>query len=155
MIFIRVICDCAFIDNSISQRYMRCNLLDTCNKIKTFLSFTSLVLSYFENYLLLGLSWNSVPVIECQHCISWSAIRKYKNHFLWSPFHGEYFFRISRNKMVSFSSPFIKLKYKYRVQRSYLLREVYFKTNTDFNFLDLKLQISNVYVSKDTDITFF
>jgi hypothetical protein len=37
---------------------MRCNLLDTCNKRKIFLSFKSLVLSCFENYLLLGLSWN-------------------------------------------------------------------------------------------------
>jgi hypothetical protein len=45
---------------------MRCYLLDTCNKIKIFLSFTSLVLSCLENYLMLGLSWSAVPEIECQ-----------------------------------------------------------------------------------------
>jgi hypothetical protein len=57
---------------------MRCNLLDTCNKIKIFLYFKSLVLSCFENYLLLGLSWNSVSEIECQLCIYWPSVRKYK-----------------------------------------------------------------------------
>jgi hypothetical protein len=37
IIFIRVICECAFIDNSISQRYLCSNLLDTCNKNLFFL----------------------------------------------------------------------------------------------------------------------